>query len=90
MAGKKLLHVDTRKKLLAQFEQLFGFKGFFEVVAKEEGASQAPSMGESLLETKQREREVQREHVRKQLEEHPLTREVIRAFDGTIEAIDGQ
>lgn len=88
MAGQKLMHVDTRKRLLLQFEQLFGFKGIFEVVAKEGGAQKTENLGESLLETKQKEKEVARENLRRRVEDHPLTREVIQAFDGTIEAID--
>lgn len=98
MAGGKLLQVDMRKRFHAQFEQLFGFTGQLDVVAKEgaggtaiSGQSppeEAPALGETLLAVKQRERELAREEMRQRLTEHPITREVISAFGGTIETID--
>ena len=87
LAGQKLLHIDTRKKLLAQFEALFGFRGIFEVIPKSELA-EAPQ--ETLLETKQKIKAQEREDLRVLLENHPLTREALSEFDGTIESIEVQ
>ena len=93
MAGGKLLQIDMRKRFLAQFEQLFGFHGQLEVVPKSEvRQGQSPEslapLGESLLEVKQKEREIAREQLKQRLEQHPITREVISKFGGTIENID--
>jgi len=97
MAGGKLLQQDVRKRLMEQFTQLFGFKGVLEAVPKADANpgktgtnSQAPDLGETLLEVKSREREVAREQLRHRLEEHPMTREVISRFGGTIEQIELQ
>ncbi|HET9236272.1 MAG TPA: DNA polymerase III subunit gamma/tau [Oligoflexus sp.] len=96
MAGGKLLQQDVRKRLMEQFTQLFGFKGILEAVPKADAhpgksaAGQAPDLGETLLDVKNREREVAREHLRARLEEHPMTREVISRFGGTIEQIELQ
>jgi len=93
LAGQKLLHIDTRKKLLVHFEQLFGFKGIFDVVPKNEltpSTDNEPEFRETLLETKQKIKAREREDLKTLLEDHPLTREAISAFDGTIEAIEVQ
>jgi DNA polymerase-3 subunit gamma/tau len=96
MAGVKLLQQDVRKRLMEQFTQLFGFKGIFEAVPKADAhpgksaAAAAPDLGETLLDVKNRERETAREHLRARLEEHPMTREVISRFGGTIEQIELQ
>jgi hypothetical protein len=96
MAGGKLLQQDVRKRLMEQFTQLFGFKGILEAVPKADAhpgksaAGAAPDLGETLLDVKNREREVAREHLRARLEEHPMTREVISRFGGTIEQIELQ
>ncbi len=97
MAGGKLLQQEVRKRLLEQFTQLFDFHGQLEVVAKADakpgrtGAETAANpLGETLLEVKQRERDVARESLKHRLEEHPMTREVISRFGGTIEQIDLQ
>ena len=96
MAGGKLLQQDVRKRLMEQFTQLFGFKGVLEAVPKADAhpgkspAGKAPDLGETLLDVKNREREVAREHLRVRLEEHPMTREVISRFGGTIEQIELQ
>lgn len=89
LAGQKLLHFDTRKKLTAHFEVLFGFKGLFEVVPKSELPRQdAPH--ETLLETKQKVKAQARVDLRDLLENHPLTQEVLSVFGGTIESIEVQ
>jgi DNA polymerase-3 subunit gamma/tau len=96
MAGGKLLQQDVRKRLMEQFTQLFGFKGILEAVPKADAhpgksaSGAAPDLGETLLDVKNREREVAREHLRARLEEHPMTREVISRFGGTIEQIELQ
>ncbi|MBC7660300.1 MAG: DNA polymerase III subunit gamma/tau [Chitinophagaceae bacterium] len=93
LAGQKLLHLDTRKKLLVHFEQLFGFKGILDVIPKGELAPEAdnePEFRETLLETKQKIKAKERDDLKNLLQEHPLTREAILAFDGTIEAIEVQ
>lgn len=97
MAGGKLLQQDVRRRLMEQFTQLFGFQGVLEAVPKADAHpgkpgtdSQPADLGETLLEVKQREREVAREHLRHRLEEHPMTREVISRFGGTIEQIELQ
>ncbi|WP_141736328.1 DNA polymerase III subunit gamma/tau [Oligoflexus tunisiensis] len=95
MAGGKLLQQDVRKRLMEQFTQLFGFKGMLEAVPKADAhpgktAGEAPQLGETLLDVKNREREVAREQLRVRLEEHPMTREVISRFGGTIEQIELQ
>jgi DNA polymerase-3 subunit gamma/tau len=92
MAGAKLLQPDMRKRFLTQFEQLFGFRGQLDIIAttdvKTAAQEDAKPLGESLLEVKQREREIARDKLRKDLEQHPLTREVMAAFGGTIETIE--
>ncbi len=93
LAGQKLLHFDTRKKLLVHFEQLFGFKGLLDVVPKSELTAvtdNEPEFRETLLETKQKVKARERDDLKSLLQEHPLTREAILAFDGTIEAIEVQ
>ncbi|HYX32578.1 MAG TPA: DNA polymerase III subunit gamma/tau [Oligoflexus sp.] len=98
MAGGKLLQQDVRRRLMEQFTQLFGFNGVLEAVPKADahpaqgGGNQSPSpdLGETLLDVKNREREVAREQLRHRLEEHPMTREVISRFGGTIEQIELQ
>lgn len=93
LAGQKLLHLDTRRKLLVHFEQLFGFKGIFDVVPKSEltqATDNAPENRETLLETKQKVKARERDDLKTLLQDHPLTREAILAFDGTIEDIEVQ
>jgi DNA polymerase-3 subunit gamma/tau len=95
MAGGKLLQQDVRKRLMDQFNQLFGFKGVLEAFPKDDAhpgktAGEAAPLGETLLDVKNREREVAREQLRVRLEEHPMTREVISRFGGTIEQIELQ
>jgi hypothetical protein len=97
MAGGKLLQQDVRKRLMEQFTQLFGFKGILEAVPKADAhpgktanGGTAADLGETLLDVKNREREVAREQLRHRLEEHPMTREVISRFGGTIEQIELQ
>jgi DNA polymerase-3 subunit gamma/tau len=93
LAGQKLLHLDTRRKLLVHFEQLFGFKGLFDVVPKSEltqATDNAPENRETLLETKQKVKARERDDLKTLLQDHPLTREAISAFDGTIEDIEVQ
>lgn len=97
MAGGKLLQQDVRKRLMEQFTQLFGFKGVLEAVPKADAhpgkttsGGAAPDLGETLLDVKNREREVAREQLRHRLEDHPMTREVISRFGGTIEQIELQ
>lgn len=93
LAGQKLLHLDTRRKLLVHFEQLFGFKGIFDVVPKSEltqATDNAPENRETLLETKQKVKARERDDLKTLLQDHPLTREAISAFDGTIEDIEVQ
>jgi DNA polymerase-3 subunit gamma/tau len=95
MGGAKLLQQDVRKRLMEQFAQLFGFKGVLDAVAKADAhpgksGTAAPDLGETLLDVKNREREIAREQLRHRLEEHPMTREVISRFGGTIEQIELQ
>ncbi len=97
MAGGKLLQQEVRKRLLEQFILLFGFEGQLEVIPKGESSGQrsvqesfANPLGETLLEAKNREREVAREDLKHRLEDHPMTREVISRFGGTIEQIELQ
>ncbi|MBC7532757.1 MAG: DNA polymerase III subunit gamma/tau [Oligoflexus sp.] len=93
LAGQKLLHLDTRRKLLVHFEQLFGFKGVLDVIPKSEltqATDNEPAFRETLLETKQKAKALERDDLKNLLQEHPLTREAILAFDGTIEAIEVQ
>jgi DNA polymerase-3 subunit gamma/tau len=87
LAGQKLLQIDTRRKLLVHFEGLFDFKGIFEVVAKSEILDKPQ---ETLLETKQKLKAREREDLRSLIERHPLTREALSEFDGTIESIEVQ
>ncbi len=87
LAGQKLLHIDTRKKLLIHFETLFGFNGTFEVIPKSEIQE---TTQETLLETKQKLKARERDDLKSLLENHPLTREALSEFDGTIESIEVQ
>ncbi len=97
MAGAKLLQSEARKKVQQQLAQMFGFLGFFDIQAKNPqeastensiGENDAKPLGESLLEVKQREREVAKDKLKKQIQEHPLTMELISKFGGTIESIE--
>ncbi|MCX6129785.1 MAG: DNA polymerase III subunit gamma/tau [Proteobacteria bacterium] len=97
MAGGKLLQPDIRKRLLEQFGQVFGFQGQLDVVAKAQQSTELSSgpkgsiePSENLLAVKNRERELAREKLRQRVEEHPMTREVISQFGGTIEQIELQ
>lgn len=90
LAGQKLLHIDTRKKLLTHFEALFGFKGLFEVVPKSELVETEAAPQETLLETKQKIKAKERDDLKSLLENHPLTREALQEFGGTIESIEVQ
>ena len=94
MAGSKLLQAEARKKVQIQLEQMFGFTGIVEIQPKASTATQleqttpGEALGESLLQTKQREKEAARSVMRQQIQEHPITKELISQFGGTIESIE--
>ncbi len=94
MAGSKLLQAEARKKVQAQLEQMFGFTGVLEIQPKPQNGvgdaemAESDAGGESLLQTKQRERDLARASLKQQIQEHPITKELICQFGGTIEAIE--
>jgi DNA polymerase-3 subunit gamma/tau len=86
MAASRLLTDDVRRKILGQFQELFGFKGEFVVMPRSgDGASAAAP---TLLEIKAQEREEAKEKIRERAASHPLTQEAVKIFQGKIGNID--
>jgi hypothetical protein len=86
MAASRLLTDDVRRKILGQFQELFGFKGEFVVMPRSgEGASAAAP---TLLEIKAQEKEEAKEKIRERAASHPLTQEAVKIFQGKIGNID--
>lgn len=98
LAAGKLLQKDLQNKIVEQFKELFGFRGQLIVREKSESGSAHSSNGsthssgreiakESLLDISKREKELQKQELLKKIEHHPVTKEAISAFNGSIESI---
>jgi DNA polymerase-3 subunit gamma/tau len=103
MAAGKLLQKAMQQKVQETFKELFAFNGTFVAVQKvatapvsapsldtpaaEAPAVAAPVSSESLLETRQREKQERDAELIEKAKNDPFTQEVLRVFDARIEKI---
>jgi DNA polymerase-3 subunit gamma/tau len=88
MAASRLLTEEVRRKILAQFQDLFGFTGEFKIVPRASSAEGGNAAAPSLLEIKAQEKEEAREKIREKAASHILTQEAVKIFQGKVGTID--
>lgn len=95
MVARKLLQLDVQKKIEVQLEEMFGFIGRFQVEEHTEQTvvtnikpEDETKKQDNLLDIRRDEKREAREKLINNVKEHPLTKEALSLFNGTIESIE--